>query len=100
MATALTVEEVDRIAALAHIALSDEERESFTRQLGEILAYARQVQDIDTEGVPPTSHTLLPPTTLRADTAGASLPRDIALAQAPEAAREAGFFRVPRVIGG
>jgi aspartyl-tRNA(Asn)/glutamyl-tRNA(Gln) amidotransferase subunit C len=100
MATTLTVEEVDRIAALAHMALSDEERASFTRQLGEILAYARQVQDIDTSGVPPTSHTLLPRTALRDDVPAASLPREAALSQAPDAAREPGFFRVPKVIGG
>ena len=99
MATTLTLDEVDRIAALAHLALSDEERTSLTRQLGEILTYARQVQDIETTGVPPTSHMLLPQTALREDVRTASLPREVALSEAPEAALDTGFFRVPKVIG-
>lgn len=99
MADTLTVEDVDRIAALAHIALSDEERLRFTQQLAGILAYARQVQDVDTTGVAPTTHTLVPQGRLRADDPAPSLPREQALAGAPDAAHEAGFFRVPKVIG-
>jgi aspartyl-tRNA(Asn)/glutamyl-tRNA(Gln) amidotransferase subunit C len=99
MADTLTVEDVDRIAALAHLALSDEERDRFTHQLAGILAYARQVQDVDTSGVAPTTHTLVPQGRLREDTPHASLPREQALAGAPEAALDAGLFRVPRVIG-
>ena len=99
MADLLTPADVDRIAALAHLALSGEERGEFTHQLAAILAYARQVQDVDTTGVPPTTHTLVPEGRLRADEPVLSLPRELALAAAPEAAREAGFFRVPKVIG-
>ena len=58
MAEALTRAEVERIARLAHLALTDEEIETFTRQLGDILRYAQQIQAIDTSGVPPTSHVL------------------------------------------
>jgi aspartyl-tRNA(Asn)/glutamyl-tRNA(Gln) amidotransferase subunit C len=100
MSDGLTLDEVDRIAALAHLALTADEREQFTQQLADILAYARQVQDVDVSGVAPTSHTLLPDTALRDDEVRPSLPREQALSAAPEAAREAGFFRVPRVIGG
>lgn len=99
MADTLTPADVDRIAALAHLALSDEERTRFTHQLAGILAYARQVQDVDTEGVPPTTHTLVPQGTLRPDTPQPSLDRAQALAGAPDAAPQAGFFRVPKVIG-
>ncbi len=99
MADLLTPADVDRIAALAHLALSGEERDRFTHQLADILAYARQVQDADTTGVPPTTHTLVPEGRLRADEPTLSLPREQALAAAPEAARDAGFFRVPKVIG-
>jgi aspartyl-tRNA(Asn)/glutamyl-tRNA(Gln) amidotransferase subunit C len=100
MPSPLAPAEVDHIAKLAHLALTDEERTHFAQQLADILAYARQVQDVDTAGVPPTAHALVPHDAMRADEPRPSLPRDEALAAAPGAAPEAGFFRVPRVIGG
>src|SRR5690606_3599163 len=56
MSVTLSPTEVRRIAALAQLALTDEEVDLFTRQLAQILAYAEQVQAIDTSGVPPTAH--------------------------------------------
>lgn len=100
MSAPLSHEEVDRIAALANLALTDEERETFARQLADILAYANEVSRVDTTGVPPTAHVLREETALREDEPRPSLPRADALANAPDAAREAGLFRVPRVIGG
>ena len=58
MSDVLSRAEVARIAELAHLELTDAEAEAFTRQLGDILAYATQVQALDTSGVPPTSHVL------------------------------------------
>ena len=63
------------------------------------LEYARQVQAIDTSGVPPTSHVLAGEPVERDDAIAPCLDRDAALAAAPDAAAEAGLFRVPRVIG-
>jgi aspartyl-tRNA(Asn)/glutamyl-tRNA(Gln) amidotransferase subunit C len=100
MSSPLTIAEVERIAALAHLALTDDEKLRFTRQLADILAYAAQIEQVAIEGVPPTSHALLPHAVLREDEVRRSLPRDEALAAAPNAAREAGLFRVPKVIGG
>lgn len=100
MSAPLSHQEVDRIAELAHLALTDEERELFARQLADILAYANEVAQVDTTGVPPTAHVLREETALREDTPRPSLPRAEALANAPDAAREAGFFKVPQVIGG
>lgn len=97
---ALTPEDVDRIAALAHLELTPEERVRFTRQLAEILDYAEQVREVDTAGVPPTTHVLTPHTVFREDEARPGLPREAALGGAPAASREAGLFKVPRVIGG
>jgi aspartyl-tRNA(Asn)/glutamyl-tRNA(Gln) amidotransferase subunit C len=97
---ALTPEDVDRVAALAHLELTDEERALFTRQLAEILAYAEQVREVDTTGVPPTTHVLTPHTVFRPDELRPGLTRETALAGAPVAAREAGLFKVPRVFGG
>ena len=48
--------DVRKIAALARLELTDDEVDVFSRQLRDILAYAEQVQQIDTTGVPPTSH--------------------------------------------
>ena len=98
VAPALTIADVERIAALAHLELTADEKVLFTRQLAEILAYAEQVQAVDTSGVPATAH-VLTERTERGDDPQAPLPRDEALAGAPDAAPEAGLFRVPRVIG-
>lgn len=99
MSQPLSRREVERIAALANLELTEQEIETFGRQLAEILAYAEQVQRLDTSGVPPTSHVLAGQPLDRADEARPSLARDLALERAPEAAREAGLFQVPRVIG-
>jgi aspartyl-tRNA(Asn)/glutamyl-tRNA(Gln) amidotransferase subunit C len=94
-----TREDVERIAALARLALTAEEKDLFARQLGDILSYADEVLAVDTSGVPPTAQALAAPPSLRDDEPRPSLPRDQALAAAPDPAREAGLFRVPRVIG-
>jgi aspartyl-tRNA(Asn)/glutamyl-tRNA(Gln) amidotransferase subunit C len=100
MSSPLTFEEVDRIAALANLALTDREREKFARQLADILGYAERLSKVDTQGVSPTSHVLYEQTVVREDEVVPCLPRDEALANAPDADRKAGLFRVPRVIGG
>jgi aspartyl-tRNA(Asn)/glutamyl-tRNA(Gln) amidotransferase subunit C len=98
--SALTIADVERIAALAQLELTDEEKQLFTKQLADILAYAEQVQAIDTNGVPATAHVDAAQQREREDVPRPSLPVDDALANAPDADREAGLFRVPRVIGG
>jgi aspartyl-tRNA(Asn)/glutamyl-tRNA(Gln) amidotransferase subunit C len=105
----LTVADVERIAALAHLELTDEEKQLFTRQLADILNYAEQLQAIDTTGVPATAHVNAGPSTTlgagrpagveRPDEPRPSLSIEDALANAPDAAPDAGLFRVPRVIG-
>ncbi len=99
MSEALTREDVERIAALAHLELTESEVDTFTRQLSDILQYATQVQALDTSGVPPTSHVLAGLAVDREDVPRPSLDRDVALAAAPDPALDAGLFRVPRVIG-
>jgi aspartyl-tRNA(Asn)/glutamyl-tRNA(Gln) amidotransferase subunit C len=99
MPDALTRQDVERIAALASLALTEAEIETFTRQLGDILTYARQVQRLDTTGVAPTAHVLSGAPLERDDVPSPSIDRTTALAQAPDAAIEDGLFRVPRVIG-
>jgi aspartyl-tRNA(Asn)/glutamyl-tRNA(Gln) amidotransferase subunit C len=97
MSAALPREEVLRIASLARLELTAEEVDLFSRQLADILTYVKQIQALDTTGVPPTSHVLQRPVE-REDQPEPSLPRTAALANAPEAASEAGLFKVPRVM--
>jgi aspartyl-tRNA(Asn)/glutamyl-tRNA(Gln) amidotransferase subunit C len=99
MAEPLGPDDVRRIATLAHLALTDDEVALFRRQLADILDYVRQVQAEDTSGVTPMSHVIDEATSERADEPADGLPRVSALANAPEAARESGLFKVPRVVG-
>jgi aspartyl-tRNA(Asn)/glutamyl-tRNA(Gln) amidotransferase subunit C len=94
-----TTADVERLAHLARLALTPDETSLFTRQLADFLAYAEQLQQLDTTGIPPMSHASGAPTALRPDTVAPSLPRDLAVSPAPHAAPEAGLFKVPRVIG-
>jgi aspartyl-tRNA(Asn)/glutamyl-tRNA(Gln) amidotransferase subunit C len=95
----LTRADVERVAALASLELTDDEVETFTTQLAQILAYAQQVQQLDTSGVEATSHVLSHAPLDRPDEPRPSIDRERVLTQAPDAAVDAGLFRVPRVIG-
>jgi aspartyl-tRNA(Asn)/glutamyl-tRNA(Gln) amidotransferase subunit C len=90
-------DEVQRVAKLARIALTSEEIDLFARQLAGILAYAEQIAAVDTSSAHP--HPPAPGTPLRADVMLPSLERDALLDAAPDADRETGLFKVPRVIG-
>ena len=100
MASVLTIADVERIAALSQLELTAEEKVLFTRQLADILTYAQQVQAIDTSGVPATAHMHAREGMERPDEPQDCLSVADALANAPDAAPDAGLFRVPRVIGG
>jgi len=95
----LTIADVERMAALAQLELTDEEKLLFTRQLADILSYAEQLQTVDTAGVPATAHVNAAPRSERDDEPRPSLPTADALANAPDGVPDAGLFRVPRVIG-
>jgi aspartyl-tRNA(Asn)/glutamyl-tRNA(Gln) amidotransferase subunit C len=97
MPAPISRDEVLAIAQLAELELSPAEVETLTRQLADILAYAMEVREVDTTGVPPTASVLTRQASDRPDEVGPCLDRENALAGAPDAA--AGFFRVPRVIG-
>ena len=93
----ITRDDVAHVAKLARLELDDDELETFTEQLADVLAHADDVAALDTEGVPPTAHPLPLRNVLRADDPRPSLERDEVLAQAPSA--EDGRFRVPPVLG-
>lgn len=96
--TTFTRTDVERVAHLARLELTDDEKDLFARQLAEILAYAEQIQRVPTEGVPPTSHAG-DEAMMRDDEVRPSLPREASLAAAPDADVTAGLFKVPRVLG-
>jgi aspartyl-tRNA(Asn)/glutamyl-tRNA(Gln) amidotransferase subunit C len=88
--------DVEHVARLARLALTDAELEKMRDQLNGILAYIEKLNALETEGVEPTSHAVPLVNVMRDDEPGPCLPRDEALANAPERAGE--FFRVPRII--
>ena len=90
--------DVERIAALARLSVSDGEALRLARELESILTYAEQLAGLDTSGVPPTSHPIELRTPLREDLPEAALDPELALANAPE--REGFAFVVPKVIEG
>jgi aspartyl-tRNA(Asn)/glutamyl-tRNA(Gln) amidotransferase subunit C len=93
----VTVDTVQHIAKLASLSLTTGEKETFARQLDQILAYAESMQALDIKDVEPMSHARTSEI-FRADEPHTSLPREQALAAAPDPTD--GLFRVPRVIGG
>ena len=92
----LTRADVEHVARLARLALTDDELEHFTGQLAVILEHAAQIAALDTADVPPTAHPLPLVNVFRPDVARPGIDRDEVLAMAPAA--EDGRFRVPRIL--
>jgi aspartyl-tRNA(Asn)/glutamyl-tRNA(Gln) amidotransferase subunit C len=93
---AITNEDVEHVAKLARLRLSNEEKETFRRQLSDVLEHAHVISSVDTEGVEPTSHTLPLVNVFREDDVMPSLPVEEVTQNAPWA--EDGVFKVPRII--
>lgn len=93
---ALTLEEVEHIAELAKLELSDAEKARFQEQLSAILDYAGRLQALDTEAIPPTATVLPLRSVMRDDVARPSTPTATLLANAPQATQDA--FEVPAVL--
>jgi aspartyl-tRNA(Asn)/glutamyl-tRNA(Gln) amidotransferase subunit C len=96
MAQQLSVDQVKQVAALARLELSEREEARLTGQLNDILQQFSRLQELNTTGVPPTSHSLSLKNVLRPDVAIGSLPRDAATANAPE--KRDGNFIVPQIV--
>ncbi len=92
----LKLEEVEHVALLSRLRLTDEEKTQLTQDLNVILEQFEILQRIDTEGVPPTAHAMQLQNVLRKDVCRPSLPREAFLPEAPEARDE--FFVVPRIV--
>lgn len=89
-------DDVLHIAELARLRLSEKEKETFREQLSGILQYVAKLNDLDTEGIEPTSHVLKLENVFREDSTRPSLDPEQALANAPE--RAGHFYKVPKII--
>lgn len=94
----VTRKDVEYIAELAKLKFQDEELDSFTSQLNQILKYIEKLDELDTENVEPLSHPIENENVLRKDEVKPCVNRDEALKNAPDKNEE--FFKVPKVIGG
>jgi len=88
--------EIGHIALLARLELSEEEKDLFSKQLGSIIQYIEKLNELDSGSVEPTAHVLPLHNVFREDEVQPSLPREMALQNAPE--RNEQFYRVPKII--
>jgi aspartyl-tRNA(Asn)/glutamyl-tRNA(Gln) amidotransferase subunit C len=88
--------DIDHVARLARLRLTDEEKERFGRQLAMILEHAARVGEVAAADVPPTSHPVPRANVYRADEPRECLSHEEALSNAPQS--EDGRFRVPRIV--
>jgi aspartyl-tRNA(Asn)/glutamyl-tRNA(Gln) amidotransferase subunit C len=90
-------QEVEKIALLGRLLLTEEELDRMTVQMGGILDYMDLLGEVDTEGVEPMAHAIDVANAFRDDRVGSSLDREAALANAPH--RDAQCYLVPAVLG-
>lgn len=88
--------DIDHVAKLARLALTDEEKERLREQLGLIIEYAAKVGEVAAEDVPPTAYAIARANVYRDDVPEPSLPRTEVLANAPD--QQDGRFKVPRIV--
>lgn len=94
----LTLEEVEHIALLARLKLSEEEKKRYQQQLSSILDHIAQLQELDTSDVLPLSSVIAEKMSMRVDEPGVSLTPDDLIQNAPQS--EDNQFRVPPVLDG
>ena len=88
--------EVEHVAHLARLKLSEDEKELFTGQLNAILEYMEKLNELDTGAIEPTFHVVSHQNVMREDEVKESQPQEAALDNAPDKAQ--GCFRVPKII--
>jgi aspartyl-tRNA(Asn)/glutamyl-tRNA(Gln) amidotransferase subunit C len=92
----LSSQEVEYVAHLARLEITDKEKDKFTAQLNDILLYIDKLNELNTKGVEPMSHAIAVTNAFREDNIMDSIGTEKSLANAPDARGE--FFRVPKVI--
>lgn len=91
----ITVKDVEHVAKLARLELTENEKEKFTKQLGDVLKYVEQMNEVDTTGVVPMAHAFDIVNVMREDEVVYEQTKEELMANAPE--EENGFFKVPKI---
>ncbi|MDF2961407.1 MAG: glutamyl-tRNA amidotransferase [Paenibacillus sp.] len=92
----ITIKDVEHVANLARLELSEQEKHKFTEQMNAILKYAEKLNELDTDHVEPTSHPVPLVNVMREDVTKPSLPIEKVLLNAPD--EEDGQIKVPAVL--
>ncbi|WP_062352747.1 Asp-tRNA(Asn)/Glu-tRNA(Gln) amidotransferase subunit GatC [Bacillus kwashiorkori] len=92
----ISKEQVQHVAHLARLEITEEETELFTSQLDAIISFAEELNELDTSNVTPTSHVLEMKNVMREDASGKGLPREEVLKNAPD--HQNGLIRVPQIL--
>ncbi len=92
----ISKEDVEHVAKLARLRLTEEEKGKFGKQLNQILEYVEKLNELNIDGVEPTSHVVPLKNVLREDEVKPSLSEEDALSNAPD--KKGNFFKVPRII--
>lgn len=94
---AISAEDVRKVSLLGRLLLTDDEVEAMTSELSQIVGYVDQLGEVDTDGVEPMAHAIELTNVVKEDRVAPSLPRDEALANAPNKSAEG--YLVPAVLG-
>lgn len=89
--------DIQYIADLANLKIEEEEMDTFTKQIGDILEYFEKLDELDTDEVVPTAYTVPMKNVMREDKVEPSMDREKILSNAPD--KKDGQFRVPKIIG-
>ncbi len=92
----ITIADVEHVALLSRLELTDEEKKLYSKQLNAMLEYASMLEELDTREIPPTAHVLPLKNVFREDKVGGHLPLEKTLQNAPDA--DGNFFKVPKIV--
>ena len=91
----ITIKDVEHVAKLARLELTDEEKEKFTHQLSDVLRHVEKMNEVDTEGVEPMNHPIDFSNVMREDVKIYENTREELMQNAPDV--EGDFFKVPKI---
>ncbi len=93
----ITIKDVEHVAKLARLELTEEEKELYTKQLGDVLQYVNQMNEVDTSNIEPMTQVVDFVNVMREDKVVYDVTKEELLKNAPE--EENGFFKVPKIGG-
>ena len=91
----ITIKDVEHVAKLARLELTEEEKELYTKQLGDVLKYVDQMNEVDTSSIKPMTQVIDFVNVMREDKVSYDLTKEQLMANAPD--EENGFFKVPKI---